>query len=89
MAWNLRFSQQADKSLRKLDKSVSSRIIHELELISTLSNPFEKGHALKGNLRGLWRYRIGDYRAVCSIEHNTLIILVIDIDHRSRVYQSH
>ncbi len=89
MNWNLRFSQQADKSLRKLDKSDSSRIIRELEHISTLDNPLTKGTALKGNFRGLWRYRIGDYRAVCLIKHDKLIILVIDIDHRSRVYQNH
>lgn len=89
MNWNLRFSQPADKSLRKLDKSDSSRIIRELELISTLDNPLTKGHALKGNFRGLWSYRIGDYRAVCLIKHDKLIILVIDIDHRSRVYRSH
>ncbi|MDK7090357.1 type II toxin-antitoxin system RelE/ParE family toxin, partial [Escherichia coli] len=48
--------------------------------------PRKRGKALTGQLSGLWRYRIGNYRAICMIENNELVILVIDVDHRSTIY---
>ena len=39
-----------------------------------------------GSLTGLWRYRVGDYRIIADIEDDVLVILVIDVDHRSTVY---
>ena len=46
-----------------------------------------RGKALNGPLAGLWRYRIGDYRAVCDLIDDRLIVLVIDIGHRSSIYR--
>lgn len=40
------------------------------------------------NKSGLWRYRVGDYRIVADIEDDVLVILVVDVDHRSRVYRT-
>jgi len=48
--------------------------------------PFSSGHALTENLTGLWRYRIGDYRMISKIDKGKLIILVIEIGHRSKIY---
>jgi len=44
------------------------------------------GKALSVNLRGFWRYRIGDYRVVCDLRENELIVLVVKVGHRSKVY---
>lgn len=41
------------------------------------------------NKSGLWRYRVGDYRIVADIEDDVLVILVVDVDHRRRVYRTH
>lgn len=87
MAWKIKLSEQAVKSLAKLDKQIAKRITTKLREVATLDNPRSSGKALTGNLSGLWRYRIGDYRVVCDIEDNILVILVIDIEHRSRVYK--
>lgn len=87
MTWTIRVSEKADKALRKLDKNVSSRIIKELETISGLEDPRSRGKGLTGNLAGLWRYRVGDYRIVCHIENDILIVLVVDIAHRSKIYK--
>lgn len=46
-----------------------------------------QGKPLTGNFAGLWRYRVGDYRIVCSIEDNEVLVLVVDVDHRSSVYE--
>ena len=86
MAWTIKFSKAADKALRKLDKSISSKIITALEKISMLENPHSCGKALQYNLGGLWRYRVGDYRIICHIENDELIILVVDVEHRSKIY---
>ena len=87
MTWTIRVSEKADKALRKLDKNVSSRIIKELETISGLEDPRSRGKGLTGNLAGLWRYRVGAYRIVCHIENDILIVLVVDIAHRSKIYK--
>lgn len=88
MAWRVEFSKAADKVLRKLDRSVAAKIIDELEDISKLDNPRSRGKALQHNLSGLWRYRVGDYRIICDIEDGVLVILVVDVEHRSRVYRA-
>ena len=87
MAWRIRFSKEADKSLRKLDRHVSARILDELEEVSRLDDPRSRGKALVGNLAGLWRYRAGDYRVVCDIEDEVLVVLVVGVAHRSSVYR--
>lgn len=46
------------------------------------------GKGLTENKSGLWRYRVGDYRIVVDIEDDVLVILVVDVDHRSRVYRT-
>lgn len=40
------------------------------------------------NKSGLWRYRVGDYRIVADIEDDVLVILVVDVDHRRKVYRT-
>lgn len=87
MDWKIRFSKTADKALRKLDRSISSKILDELEEISKMNDPRSRGKGLKHNLSGLWRYRVGDYRIICDIEDEVLVILVIDVAHRSEVYK--
>lgn len=87
MAWRIRFTKEADESLRKLDRQVSARILDELEEVSKLDDPRSRGKALVGNMAGLWRYRVGDYRIVCDIEDGVLLILVVDVAHRREVYR--
>ena len=75
------------RALRKMDKQAARRIRGELEEIAKLEDPRSRGKALVGNLAGLWRYRVGDYRIVCDIENNRLVILVVDVAHRREVYK--
>ena len=89
MAWRIKFTKAADKALQRLDRSVSSRILDELESVSKLEDPRTRGRALRHNLSGLWRYRVGDYRIVCDIEDEVLLVLVVDVAHRREVYKRH
>ena len=54
---------------------------------SRLDNPRSRGKALISNLAGLWRYHVGDYRILCHICDDKLIITIIEIAHRSIVYR--
>jgi mRNA interferase RelE/StbE len=70
-----------------LDKQISKRLITWLEnRILNCDNPRLWGSALTGNKSGQWRYRIGDYRVVCEIQDDVLIVKVIKVAHRKEVY---
>mgnify|MGYP002518915996 FL=1 len=89
MAWRIEIDKDVQRSMKKLDRETARRIIAKLREISQLEDPRSTGKALVGNLAGLWRYRVGDYRIICDIEDGVLVILVVDIAHRSKVYKRH
>jgi len=87
MAWKVEVSRLAQKQLGDLDKPVSRRIVKFLrERVEKLDDPRQIGESLKGPLREYWRYRIGDYRVVCLLEHERLVVLVLRVGHRREVY---
>lgn len=87
MTWTLEFLPSADKALGRIDGAAAGRILNELEEISRLEDPRSRGRAAAGNLAGLWRYRVGDYRVICDIEDDALVVLVVGVTHRSEVYR--
>ncbi len=88
MAWTVKLSDDAKRDLQKLDKPIQKRIAAFLqERIQAAENPRASGKALQGNLSGLWRYRVGDYRLLCRVEDEELIVLVIEIGHRREIYR--
>ncbi len=54
--------------------------------IEPLDDPRQLGKSLKGELSNLWRYRVGDYRLICEINENELIVLVVRVGHRKGIY---
>ena len=87
MAWRAELSPRALKQLRKLDKPTARRIIEYLREIASGEDPRSRGKGLTGNIAGLWRYRVGNYRIIVSIEDDELLILAMNIDHRSQIYR--
>lgn len=87
MAWEIKFDEGVERTLGKLDKQTAKRIVRKLRQIAQLDNPRQLGKALTGNLSGLWRYRVGDWRIICYLEDAELVVLVIDVDHRRQVYR--
>ncbi|MFN8788567.1 MAG: type II toxin-antitoxin system RelE family toxin [Neisseriaceae bacterium] len=87
MRWQIIFETTAAKKFAKLDKKIQQRIGVEIDRIIQSDNPRKFGKALSGNLSGLWRYRVGDYRIVCKIEDSTLIIVVVRVANRKDVYR--
>ncbi len=80
------FSDKALKQLSKLDRIIQKRIVDFLTEISQLDDPRSRGKSLVGNLRGIWRYRVGDYRILCQIKDNELCIFVVEVGHRRQIY---
>lgn len=87
MSYTIRTTPRFDKSFKKLDR-YTQRIIKswiEKNLLDC-ENPIAHGKSLTANRSGQWRYRIGDYRLICHIDDDELIILALNVGHRRAVY---
>lgn len=89
MAWTIDYNQEARKFVEKLDPQTRRRIRAFLdERVAPLVSPRMIGSALSGPTLGhLWRYRVGDYRILCELQDRRLVVLVVEIGHRSDVYR--
>lgn len=88
MAWRVEFDEAAKKELAKLDKPVARRITSFLRERVSSGDPRSIGSALKGSKLGeFWKYRVGDYRVIASIEDGALRVLVVRIGNRREVYR--
>jgi len=89
MAWKIELLPEARKGLKKIGAAEAKRILKFLhERIQPMEDPRSIGESLKGSrLGGLWRYRTGDYRILCDIQDEQIIILVVMIGHRREVYK--
>lgn len=86
MAGPIEYDPDALKSLKKLDRPLAAKIVNYLDDVAASDDPGVLGKGLTGNLGGLWRYRIGDYRVNCDLRDNELILVAVDLGHRSDVY---
>ena len=87
MKYKVIFSQEAIDFLKKMDRSMAARIYSWVgKNLEGCTNPRRIGKALVGNHSGEWRYRVGDYRLLAKIEDEIVTIFIIEIGHRSNVY---
>jgi mRNA interferase RelE/StbE len=85
--WSVEFDAEAARDLRKLGAVAERAILRYLrQRIATVDDPRRFGRPLTGDLKGLWRYRVGDYRIVAAIEADRFVVLVITVGHRRAVY---
>lgn len=88
--WAVEFKPSAFKELKKLDRKIQNQVFDFLDrLVEEHESPRAVGLALQGQSKKLWRYRVGDYRLICSIEDHRLIIVVLGVGHRRDVYTKH
>ena len=86
MSWNVELDPAVQRKLKKLDPQVARRLRHALRAVASLENPRNRGKPLTGPLKGHWRYRVGDYRIICDIQDDKLVIIAVDLGHRSEIY---
>lgn len=86
MSYAIRVTPAAQKQIRKLDPQVARRIRHFLEsTLQVLEDPRSIGKPLVD--QDFWRYRIGDYRILVSIDDGELVVLVVALAHRREIYR--
>ena len=89
MAWRIEFDPAAAKELRKLDRPVQQRLLGFLRLrVAPLEDPRTIGEALAGERLGaFWKYRVGDWRLICDIQDDRIVVRVLRLGHRREVYR--
>lgn len=89
MAWRVELDPAAERELDKIDAQTARRILGFLhDRVARLEDPRSIGEALKGSRLGnFWKYRVGDWRIIASIEDGLLMVLVVRIGNRKEVYR--
>ena len=87
MKYRVELTDRVIKQLKILDKHTSALIIGWIEKnLEGCENPRVHGKGLTANRTGQWRYRIGDYRLICEIKDEEVLILVLEVGHRREIY---
>ena len=89
MAWRIELDPAAVRALDRIDPPIARRILAFLQgRVAELDDPRSIGEARKGSKLGeFWKYRVGDWRIIASIEDDALRILVVRIGNRREVYR--
>lgn len=88
MRYSIETTARFDKEYKKLDKYTQRMIKGWINKnLVGIENPRQFGKGLTSNRSGQWRYRIGDYRLICKIDDNRLVILALSVGHRREVYE--
>lgn len=84
--WSINFTKEAEKELKNLDSSVRQRAIEKIQWLEDNSaSVFHKG--LSRDLKNSYKLRVGDWRVVYTLNEKIYTIVIIKIDHRSKVYK--
>ena len=89
MVWAINVDDKTFKDLQKLDKPIAERIINFIEnRLAVADNPRSLGAALQSSdLGDFWKYRVGDYRIIASIDDVQVTILIVKIGNKKEVYR--
>jgi len=81
-------ARTAEKQILKLERAAQVAIQSFLrERLVKTGNPRQWGKPLRGEKRGLWRYRVGNFRLICDIQDEKITVLVLEVGHRKDVYR--
>jgi mRNA interferase RelE/StbE len=86
LKWQVAFDPAAEKQFSKLGKTAQRDIERYIARhLETAEDPRRFGKPFR-SIKGAWRYRVGDYRLVCMIQEQKVIVLVLKVGHRRDVY---
>jgi len=87
MGYRVMIPDKVNKKILKFDRNTRKLLYDYINKnLKDTDNPKLYGKALTGNLKGLWRYRIMDYRLIVDIHDEELVIVAVDFEHRSKIY---
>ncbi len=84
MSFSIRIKESAAREVKRIAEPERTRIV---AVIDRLAETPRLGAALKGDLRGLRRLRVGDYRVVYEVRDDELIVLAVRVAHRREAYR--
>jgi mRNA interferase RelE/StbE len=87
MIYKVQLSVEAEKVFAKCDKILAKKLARCFEKLAENPRFHPNIKPLKGSYSGSFRYRVGDYRVVYSVEDELVVVNVILIAHRSQVYE--
>ena len=88
MSYTVEYSSNARKFIKKLDKYTKALLKNWINKnLEGCTNPFQHGKPLTADKKGLWRYRVGDYRLICEVQPDKVIIIIVEIGHRRDIYK--
>lgn len=89
MAYRVEFDPAALKDLKKLDRAAQQRLVGFLRTrLSGLDDPRSLGEPLAGDRLGAyWKYRVGDWRIICDIQDDRIVVRVLRLGNRREVYR--
>ncbi len=88
MTWRIEITRTAEKQIAKIARPAQKSIVRFLrERLASTETPRQWGRALQGERRGLWRYRVGDYRLICEIQDEQITVVVLEVGHGKDVYR--
>jgi len=86
--WRIEITRTAARQITKLDQQGQKAILKFLrERLAAVENLRQWGTALQGDKRGMWRYRVGDYRLICDIQDEKVMVLILELGHPKDVYR--
>lgn len=85
MPYEIEISDDAERAMKKLDRKLAQRVYAKLVEVAASPDPFQRVKRLTGV--ALFSLRVGSYRVIIDIRRNTLVILVLKIGHRGKVYE--
>ena len=86
--YQVELSEQALKAFKKMDSQIATMIFAWISKhLKGCENPRFHRKGLIADKKGIWRYRIGDYRLLAHIFDDRLIIMVVDAGHRRDIYK--
>lgn len=85
MKYKVLWTRTSLKQVEKLDKKTATRIIDKVDDVS--EDPFLFVKKIAGF--DLYRLRVGDYRVIMSIQKNKMIIFVLQVGHRGKIYKKY
>ena len=89
MNYSVELTKKAKKQLEKLDKPTAKLIVSWIyKNLHNCNDPRQHGKGLTANRSGQWRYRVGDYRLLAEIQEDKIVILILEIKHRSVAYDN-
>jgi mRNA interferase RelE/StbE len=87
LGFKILYHKNIKKDLKSLDKSIVDAFFKIVESRISI-NPFS-GERLKGKLRDIWKYRIGNYRILYTMHQDELRVLILRFKHRKNVYDDY